>query len=81
MMKAQSDTIPKSFVKSNGKTQVNYNIQPVSKTDERGTRIIYEYDYVEIEGKVLKSKFIDAITEDIFDPQIEYILFKTKSKK
>ncbi len=32
-MKAQSDTIPESFVKSNGKTQVNYNIQSIVKFD------------------------------------------------
>lgn len=60
-MKAQSDTIPESFVKSNGKTQVNYNILPVSKTDENGTRTVYEYDYVEIDGNVTKLKVIDAL--------------------
>lgn len=60
-MKAQSDTIPEPFVKSNGKTQVNYNIQPGSIADERGTRTVYNYDYVEIDGEVTKLKIIDAL--------------------
>ncbi len=60
-MKAQSDTIPESFVESNGKTQVNYNIRTVSLTDEKGTRTAYEYDYVEIDGNVTKLKVIDAL--------------------
>lgn len=70
MMKAQSDTIPESFVKSNGKTQVNYNILPVSKTDEKGTRTVFEYDYVEINGVVTNLKVLEALqkAEDELKP-------------
>lgn len=60
-MKAQSDNWPEKFSKSNGKTQFNYNIQAVEKTDEHGTRTIYEYDYVEIEGEVTRNKLIEAL--------------------
>lgn len=60
-MKAQSDSQPAKLVQSNGKTQFNYNIQAVEKTDERGTRIVYEYDYVEIEGEVTRNKLIEAL--------------------
>jgi len=68
-MKAQSDTQPEKFVKSNGKTQVNYNIQQVERTDEKGTRLGYEYDYVEIDGLINHSKVIQALNnnEEILD--------------
>ncbi len=82
-MKAQSDTIPESFVKSNGKTQVNYNIQSIVKIDEKGTRTIYIYDYVEIDGEVTKNKFIDALdkkkqNQEIWDPTNEYNILYPK---
>ncbi len=71
-MKGQSDNSPNNFVESNGKTQVIYNITQTVVTDEHGTRTVYNYDYVEIEGTVTKQKVIDAInkisTESI--PQI-----------
>lgn len=62
-MKGQSDNNPTNFVKSNGKTQVNYNITSAQITDERGTRTLYNYDYVEIEGIVTRQKVIDAINK------------------
>lgn len=61
-MKGESDTHPPDFVKSNGRTQCNYNIVSVQKTDERGTRTVYEYDYVEIDGNVTKLKIIKALS-------------------
>jgi len=60
-MKGQSDTNPGKFVISNGKTQVNYNIVSEVITDEHGTRTVWKYDVVEIEGKVTKAKVIEAM--------------------
>lgn len=62
-MKSQSDNSPNNFVESNGKTQVNYNITSAQITDEYGTRTVYNYDYVEIEGIVTRQKVIDAINK------------------
>jgi hypothetical protein len=61
-MIAQSDQVPERFVRSGGKTQFNYNIRQVTVEDLEGiTRMSYEYDYVEIEGEVTRSKLIDAV--------------------
>ena len=61
-MKAISDTRPKEFVKSQGKTQVNYNItETTTETVSGGSRTSYEYDFVEIEGEFTKSKVISAL--------------------
>lgn len=59
---ASSDTKPAKFVKSRGKTQVNYNIHQVDVVDIDGeTRQIWQYEYVEIEGSVTKAKFKEAL--------------------
>ncbi len=61
-MQASSDTKPAKFVKSRGKTQVNYNIHQVDVVDiDGGTRKIWQYEYVEIEGPVTKAKFKEAL--------------------
>ena len=60
-MKGQSDTNPGDFVTSNGKTQVNYNIVSENVTDEHGTHTVWNYDIVEVEGKVTKVKVIEAM--------------------
>ena len=61
-MKAQSDTEPERFIKSRGKTQFNYNIHQVTIEDPDGsTRTAYEYDYIEIEGKITKAKILAAL--------------------
>jgi len=60
-MKGQSDNEPEKFVISNGRTQVNYNIISEEVTDEHGTRTVWKYDVVEIEGKVTKAKVIEAM--------------------
>jgi len=60
-MKGQSDTNPGNFVESNGKTQVNYNIVSEVITDEYGSRTVWKYDIVEVEGKVTKQKVIEAM--------------------
>ena len=61
-MKAQSDTKPNRLIKSRGKTQVAYNIKPIVIEDMDGeSRTAWEYDYVEIEGRVTRSKILAAI--------------------
>ena len=61
-IQASSDTRPAKFVKSRGKTQVNYNIHQVDVVDIDGeTRKIWQYEYVEIEGPVTKAKFKEAL--------------------
>jgi len=60
-MKGQSDNEPEKFVISNGRTQVNYNIISEEVTDEHGTRTVWKYDVVEVEGKVTKAKVIEAM--------------------
>ena len=61
-IQASSDTKPVKFVKSRGKTQVNYNIHQVDIVDIDGkTCKIWQYEYVEIEGSVTKAKFKEAL--------------------
>jgi len=61
-IQASSDTKPAKFVKSRGKTQVNYNIHQVDIVDIDGEiRQIWQYEYVEIEGPVTKAKFKEAL--------------------
>jgi len=60
-MKGQSEHNPEKFVQSNGKTQVNYNIVSEVITDEHGTRTIWKYDIVEVEGAVTKAKVMEAM--------------------
>ena len=64
-MKGQSDSKPNSQLKSRGKTQVLYNIIQKDVTDAQTgiTRTIWEYDYVEVEGEVTKSKVTAAIQQ------------------
>ena len=72
-MKAQSDQEPERFVKSRGKTQFNYNIHQVTIEDPDGsTRIAYEYNYVEIEGKVTKAKILVALQATGLEENIEF---------
>jgi len=92
---ASSDTKPAKFVKSRGKTQVNYNIHQVDIVDiDGGTRKIWQYEYVEIEGSVTKAKFKEALRkQDLekeegnkpsWDPdeiKAEYDEEKTKAQK
>lgn len=64
-MRASSDTEPVRLTKSRGMTQFTYNIQMVNGT--------WEYDYVEIEGKVTAAKIKEALrlaknADQIFDP-------------
>jgi len=64
-LKGQSDTKPDSQLKSRGKTQVLYNINEKTVTDEQTskTRTVWDYDYVEIDGTVTKAKVMAAIQQ------------------
>ncbi len=61
-IQASSDTKPAKFVKSRGKTQINYNIHQVDVFDIDGSsHRIWQYEYVEVEGTVTKAKFKEAL--------------------
>ena len=80
-MKAQSDTKPNRLIRSRGKTQVAYNIKPIVVEDMDGeSRTAWEYDYVEIEGRVTRSKILAAIQaqeleeeDEVSDVEVEAI--------
>ena len=85
-MKAQSDQEPERFVKGKEKTQFNYNIHQVTIEDLEGNpRTAYEYDYVEVEGKVTKPKILVALQateleekEDFTPDEVESIYNEAK---
>lgn len=61
-MKSSSDRLPEVVVISNDKTQVRFNIHPVTyrgMDGEINTR--YDFDYVEVSGEPTKEKIIEAI--------------------
>lgn len=62
MTKVISDNRPERYVKSEGRTQVNYNITGVTtETMSGGERTSYEYDIVYIDGEFTRDKVIGAI--------------------
>ena len=58
-----SDTLPEIIVMSNGYYQCRYNIRKVKKSDEFGTRDVYNYDYIELK-KVSEQEIKDALIEN-----------------
>jgi hypothetical protein len=72
-MKANSGTMPERIVKGRGKAQYNYNIKQVTVEEPDGTpRIGYEYDYVEITGKITKAKIVRALEDSKLDSEEEF---------
>ena len=63
MVKAISDTYPKTFVESRGKTLYHWNVQQEEVTDSITDKIRtqYVYDEAEIAGKVTKAKILSAM--------------------
>ena len=65
----QSDTLPSTYVNTNGKVQVRYNVKAITVTDMSGaTRTAYSYDYATIDkldretvDKVLSPAAADSI--------------------
>jgi len=71
-IQASSDTKPVKFVRSRGKTQINYNIHQVDIVDIDGkTHKIWQYEYVEIEGPVTKAKFKEALRKQDLEKEEE----------
>lgn len=67
-MKGISDTEPERIVKGCNISHYNYNIGQIEVEDPDGTmRIAYQYDYVEIEGKLTKAKVIKALKDSKLD--------------
>lgn len=63
-MKGMSDAKPERIVKGRDIAHYNYNIEQIEVEDLDGTiRTTYQYDYVEIEGKLTKAKVIKALED------------------
>ena len=72
-MKASSDTEPERLIQSKGKTHFNFNIKEVTVENPDGTtRTAYQYEYVEIIGKVTKSKILKALEDTKLDIDEDY---------
>jgi len=80
-MKANSDTLPKKFEKSNNKIQFRYNITEVEKLDETTgkSRTCWYYDYVEV-NKTDRDTLIKAMIHDKFSIDDEIALINNKFK-
>lgn len=78
-MKANSNTKPDSFIKSKEKTLFNFNIVETTKEDiEGGQRISFDYEYVVIEGKIIRDKLISTIIADKYSKDDEIALLNNK---
>jgi len=78
-MKANSNTIPETFIKSKTCTHFNFNIVETTKEEMDGeSRISFDYDYVEIEGEVTRDKLISAIIRDRYSKDAELALLHNK---
>ena len=72
-MKASANEKPERLVKGHGKAQYNYNIHQVTVEEQNGsTRTAYEYEYVEIVGKITKAKIIQALEDSKLETDEEY---------
>ena len=78
-MKVNSDNKPEQFTKSRGKLFFNYNIVESVKTDEHGTRTVFDYDSIEVKDKS-KNTIIAAIMRDKYSIDQEFALINNKLK-
>ena len=78
-MKANSDNRPETFVKSRNKLFFNFNIIESEKTDEHGTRTVFDYDSVEVENQD-RDSIIKAIIRDRYSIDDEIALINNKFK-
>ena len=76
-MKANSDNNPGKFTESKGKLFFNFNIVESEKTDEHGTRTVFDYDYVEVKDKA-SGEIIRAIMRDKYTIEDEIALINNK---
>ena len=79
-MKSSSDQVPAITEKSNGKTQIRFNITPFTRTTMDKEQSGYNYDYVEITGELDRAKIIDAIIRDKCSISEEFALINNKLK-
>lgn len=65
-MRARSNTKPKDIIQCRGKAHINYNIKKASIVDSIDGKIrqVWEYDYVEVEGKATKEKMKEALRQE-----------------
>lgn len=67
-MKATSDEEPEYLVKGQDKAMYNFNIaQVVVEEPDGSSRTVFEYDYVEIKGKITKGKLTNALADRKLD--------------
>ena len=78
-MKGNSDTYPEIVVKSNNKTQIRFNIVETTVEDMNNeSRICYNFEYVEIEGELSRSKIISAIIGNVYSIEAEIALINNE---
>ena len=78
-MKANSNTRPEQFIKSRDLTHFNFNVVETTKEDMDGkSRISFDYDYIEIKGKVTRDKLISAVIKDKYSEDAELALLHNK---
>ena len=71
-MKSTSDTLPERLIIGVDKVHFNYNIHQITIEDPDGAmRTIFEYDYVEIKGKLTKAKILKALEDTKFEIEDE----------
>ena len=76
-MKANSDNNPGKYTKSKGKLFFNFDIIESEKTDEHGTRTVFDYDYVEVKDKT-SGEIIRAIMRYKYTIEDEIALINNK---
>ena len=78
-MKGNSDNYPEIVVKSNNKTQVRFNIVEIIKEDINSkSRHCYNFEYVEIEGELSRSKIISTIISNSYSIEEEIALINNE---
>lgn len=78
-MKGNSDKQPEVLVKSNGKTQVRYDIKEVIRVEpNQKDRTSYDFEYVEIEGGLTRGKIINAVIENVYSKDAELALINNE---
>ena len=74
-MKGNSVVRPEIMVKSEGKTQVIYNVVEVTKEDMEGNSVVsFDYDYAEVVGEVTRGKIISSIISQTYSKEDELAL-------
>jgi len=78
-MKANSDTRPANFTESKGKLFFNFNIVESQIEEEGSIRIVFNYEYVEVQGKD-RTSLIRAILNDRYTLEDEIAIINNYSR-